>query len=163
MKRRVLQLVFLSLALVALGYASAFRPAGAPPWAAWCLAIGSVGAVTSLMALGALRADRIDPSLRWVFAGMFVLCAGAFVAALVLPAAEGAGGPIVLGLPLRTAIVVYGVGVLPIAILPFAYALTFDRATLTEADIERVRAARDARRLGTASGQPASQPTDPAA
>jgi hypothetical protein len=59
----------------------------------------------------------------------------------VMPPQEGAGGPLLLGLPLRTAIVLYGVGVVPIAILPLAYALTFDSSTLSEADLVRVRAA----------------------
>lgn len=145
MKRIVLWLVVLSLVLVAVGYGAAFLPGSAPAWAAWCLAIGTNGALMSLMALGAIRRGALDPVLRRVFIGMFLLCAGAFVVALAMPAAEGPGGPMLLGLPLRTAIVVYAVGVLPILILPFAYALTFDRSTLSESDLARVRAARDAR------------------
>ena len=46
-----------------------------------------------------------------------LLCAGAFVIALVLPAREGAGGPLLLGLPVRTATVLYAVGVALVAVL----------------------------------------------
>ena len=44
-----------------------------------------------------------------------------------------------LGLPARAAIVIYGIGLLPIVVLPVAYALTFESQTLTAEDIERVR------------------------
>jgi hypothetical protein len=46
-----------------------------------------------------------------------------------------------LGLPAGAAIVVYGIGLLPLVILPVAYALTFSAMTLTDADLDRVRAA----------------------
>jgi hypothetical protein len=50
--------------------------------------------------------------------------------------------PLWLGLPRRAAIVLYGVGLLPMFVLPVAYALTFDRVTLRPEDIVAVRAAR---------------------
>jgi len=43
-------------------------------------------------------------------------------------------------LPARAAIVIYGVGLLPIVVLPIAYALTFETQTLSAEDVERVRA-----------------------
>jgi hypothetical protein len=49
----------------------------------------------------------------------------------------------VLGLPLRAAIIMYGIGLFPAFIIPAAYALAFDRHTLSEADLARVRAVRD--------------------
>jgi hypothetical protein len=45
-----------------------------------------------------------------------------------------------LGLPARAAVVIYGIGLLPIVVLPVAYALTFDTQTLSADDVERVRA-----------------------
>jgi hypothetical protein len=39
-------------------------------------------------------------------------------------------------------VILYGIGLLPVLVLPVAYGLTFDAATLSEADLERVRAAR---------------------
>jgi hypothetical protein len=44
-----------------------------------------------------------------------------------------------MGLPARAAIVIYGVGLLPIVVLPIAYALTFETQTLSAEDVERVR------------------------
>jgi hypothetical protein len=139
MKRFVLTLVMLSCATVGVGYAGAFLPGGAPSWAPWCMAIGTNGALMSLMAPAALI---------WTFIGMFVLCAGAFSYALAVPAAEGAGGALLVGLPIRTAVLLYSVGVAPIVILPFAYALTFDKSTLSEDDLVQVRAAHEAMKRG---------------
>jgi hypothetical protein len=148
MKRTVLALVMLSCATVGVGYAGAFLPGGAPAWAPWCMAIGTNGALMSLMALGATRRGTLPPALIWTFVGMFALCAGAFCYALAMPAAEGAGGALLIGLPVRTAVLLYSVGVAPIVILPFAYALTFDKSTLSEDDLVQVRAAHDAMKKG---------------
>lgn len=140
MKRVLIRLLVVSCCLVALSYAAVFAGARGG-WAPWTLAIGANGVIMSLMAIGAVRRDTLPRSLVWTFVGLFLFCAGCFVAALVLPAAEGAHGPLLFGLPLRTAIVLYGIGVVPIFILPFAYALTFEASTLSEADLIRVRAA----------------------
>jgi len=148
----VLRLLFVSLALVALAYAGVLLPGDTPAWPPWLLAVGSNGAIMTLMALGAIRRDRLPRALAWTFATLFVLCAGAFVAALALPANEGAGGPLLLGLPVRTAIVLYGVGIVPIFVLPFAYALTFESSTLSDDDLRRVREAYARVHAGRASG-----------
>ena len=139
MKRPVLRLLVLSVAMIALAYAGAFLPGHLPVWAPWLLAIGSNGVIMSLMALGAMRNDTLPSSLVVTFIGLFILCAGAFVVALALPVNEGATGPLLFGLPLRTGIVLYGIGVVPIAVLPLAYALTFESSTLNAGDLERVR------------------------
>ena len=141
LKRLLVRLLVASCCLVALSYVAVFAGGIPQVWAAWPLAIGANGVVMSLMAIGAVRRDTLPRALVWTFLGLFVLCAGAFVIALALPPAEGAGGALLLGLPLRTAIVLYGVGVVPILILPFAYALTFESSTLSEGDLDRVRAA----------------------
>ena len=141
MKRLLIRLLAASCGLVAAAYVAMFMPATPPAWAPISLAIGANGVIMTLMAIGAVRHDTMPRSLVWTFSGLFVLCAGAFIVALLMPAQEGAGGPLLFGLPLRTAIVLYGVGVVPIAILPFAYALTFESSTLSEDDLVRVRAA----------------------
>ena len=141
MKRPLIRLLALCCGLVALAYAAMFLSATAPAWAPIALAVGANGVIMTLMAIGAVRRDTMPRSLVWTFIGLFVLCAGAFVVALLMPAQEGVGGPLMLGLPLRSAIVLYGVGVVPIAILPLAYALTFESSTLSEDDLVRVRAA----------------------
>ena len=151
LKSKVLTVVFLSLLVVAAGYAGSFTGAA---WAPWCLAIGTCAALMSLMALGAVRRGKITPVLRWVFGGMFVFCAGCFVAALATPANEGVGGPLLFGFPLRSTIVLLGVAVVPLLVFPFAWALTFDSAMLSEEDLRRLREAQAAmaRADGTASG-----------
>jgi hypothetical protein len=76
--------------------------------------------------------------LRLPLAFTFVVIVGGFAAALLLPA-EAAGARLVLGLPLRAAVVLYGVGLCPLLVLPLTYALTFDELTLRDEDLARVR------------------------
>jgi hypothetical protein len=94
------------------------------------------------MALGAARAGRRSR----LFIAALGLTALAIVAgfglALALPASEAADSTLLLGFPVRAALVLYLVGVLPLLTLPLVYAATFDLLTLTGADLERVRAAR---------------------
>src|SRR5476651_713368 len=139
MKSRILRLLLLSLALVAAAYLTSFAPAGVARWSPWLLAVGTNGLIMTLMALGATRQDALPRSLLYTFIGLFLSCAACFLAALWLPAREGALGPMLLGLPLRTGIVLYGVGVLPMFVLPFVYAWTFHAFTLRDDDLERVR------------------------
>jgi len=96
------------------------------------------------MILGAVRgASGIGP-LKIPFAFVIIILAIGFGAALALPATEGPLSRLWLGLPGRAAIVIYGVGLLPIIVLPIAYAMTFETLTLSAEDVERVRAsARD--------------------
>jgi hypothetical protein len=158
LKRSILVLVFLFLVVIAAGYAGTFFAAG---WAPWCLAIGTCGALMSLMALGAVRRGRIIPVLWWVFGGMFVFCAGCFCVALAMPANEGVGGPLLFGFPLRSTIVLLGVAVVPLLVLPFAWALTFDSAMLSEDDLRRLRDAQAAmaRENGAGSGDAGGRTT----
>jgi hypothetical protein len=108
------------------------------------MVIGLATIVVSLMALGVARREGGLGPLRLPIAFTFVVIVGGFSAALALPGDEGAGAALVFGLPVRAAIVLYGIGLLPMLVLPLAYALTFDRMTLSEADLERVRAMRKA-------------------
>lgn len=154
-RRLALAGLFLSVLCIAGAYASAFLPGGAPAVAPWGLALGIPGALVSVMALGAVRAGEGLGRLALPFAFVGLVLAGGFGLALALPATEFAGAPLYLGLPLRAAIIVYGVGLLPIAVLPIAYALTFSTQTLREVDLERVRAA------GRAWAERASPPVAP--
>jgi hypothetical protein len=91
------------------------------------------------MILGAVRGDKGIGKLRIPFAFVALILIAGFLAALMLPATEGPTSSLLLGLPLRAAIVIYGIGVLPIIVLPVAYALTFETQTLSAQDVERVR------------------------
>ena len=137
--RRLARLgLIISILLIAGGYASAFKTGGAPSWAPWLLALGIPGALGSIMALGAARGRAGIGKLKIPFAFVFIVLTAGFCLALGLPA-ETADSTLWLGLPRRAAIVIYGIGLLPIVVLPVAYALTFDTQTLSQSDIDRVR------------------------
>ena len=122
-----------------MGYASAFLPGGTPEWAPWLLAIGIPVALGAIMTLGAVRGDKGLGALKLPLLFVVVALAAGFCLALGLPATEAPGVKLFLGLPLRASIVIYGIGLMPIVVLPLAYALTFNTQTLNESDIERVR------------------------
>jgi hypothetical protein len=124
---------------IALGYAAAFFPGGTPPWAPWLLALGIPIALGAIMILGAARGRMGIGPLKYPFAFVVAVLAIGFCAALALPATESALSRLWLGLPARAAIVIYGIGLLPIIVLPVAYALTFEAQTLSAEDVERVR------------------------
>jgi hypothetical protein len=139
-RRLALQALFFSVVAIAVGYAAAFRRAGTPTWAAWLLAIGIPVALGAIMILGATRGRRGIGPLKLPFLFVVATLAIGFGAALALPATEGPLSKLWLGLPARAAIVIYGVGLLPIIVLPIAYALTFESQTLSADDLEQVRA-----------------------
>ena len=131
---------------IAVGYAAAFLPGGTPGWAPWLLAIGIPLALGAIMILGAARGRTGVGPLKYPFAFVVAVLAVGFCAALALPATESPLSKLWLGLPARAAIVIYGIGLLPIIVLPVAYALTFETQTLSAEDVERVRElARDSR------------------
>jgi hypothetical protein len=107
------------------------------------------------MTLGAARRGRLAAGTMAAFVLVGVLLAGGFSLALALPDDLGAAEPLWLGLPRRAAVIVYGVGLLPVVVLPVVYALTFDAQTLRPEDQERVEAAGRAR---SAAAQTASAP-----
>lgn len=106
-------------------------------WARWLFALLAAAFPVALMALGALRRDRLGP-LAGVFLALFgILAAG--LAALLALAGEGADAPRLGGLPPAAAIQIYGLALLPLALVSLAYALTFDRRGLTREDLENLR------------------------
>jgi hypothetical protein len=124
---------------IAIGYAAAFLPGGTPVWAPWLLALGIPTALGAIMILGAARGRMGIGPLKYPFAFVVAVLAIGFCAALALPATEGPLSKLWLGLPARAAMVIYGIGLLPIIVLPVAYALTFEAQTLSADDVERVR------------------------
>jgi len=138
-RRAALVTLFAGIAAIALGYASAFGSRGTPAWAPWLLALGIPAALGAIMILGAARGDRGVGSLKIPFAFVILMLVIGFGAALALPTSEGPLSRLWLGLPARAAIVIYVVGLLPIFVLPIAYALTFETQTLSAEDVERVR------------------------
>lgn len=134
---------------IGAAYGSAFLP-GIAAWGNWCMVAGTALVLLGALLLGASRPARPLGGLAWVFAFVFLLVAGCLGAALLLPA-EQAGSALLLGLPRRAAIVLYGLGVVPFLVLPFAYAATFDRLVMGEAELAELRQ----RAAGLRAGAPA--------
>ena len=114
-------------------------PGGAPVWAPWLLALGIPGALGGIMVLGAARERGGVGRLAIPFAFVIVTLTVGFCLALGLPANEGPGNTLWLGLPARAALIIYGIGLMPVVVLPVAYALTFETQTLAAEDVEKVR------------------------
>jgi hypothetical protein len=128
-----------TLAITA-AYGSAFLPQGSPDWAPWLLSLGTAGVLVSAMTIGAVRNGRLG-RLVYPFALFFVVLFGGLAAVLLLPPADPADLTLWFGLPPRAAVLLYGVGLLPLLIVPVVYALTFDEMTLGADDWERIRKA----------------------
>lgn len=157
-RRAALAGIVLATLLITAAYGSAFLPGGAPAWAPWALAMGTALVLVAAMVLGAARADRGVGRLAVPFAAVFAILAGGFAYALVLPP-PAAGDALFLGLPAGAAVVLLGIGLVPLFILPVAYALTFEEMTLSEADLARIR--EQARALAAAASVAASSPSAP--
>jgi len=140
-RRYALQLIFAATLCIGLAYTSAFRRAGVPSWGDWLLAFGLSLLLTATLALGAVRSDRRPAGLVLSLMFSFVVLFGGFGLALWLPATEHAGMPLLLGLPPRAAIVLYGIGALPLLVLPLVFALTFDELAPSDEDVRRVKEA----------------------
>jgi hypothetical protein len=124
---------------IAAAYASAFLPGDPPSWSPWALAMGTATVMVAASALGAARADRGLGRLKLPLAIAFMIVAGGFAIVLSMPGSETANATLFLGLPTRAAVVLLGIGLLPLLVMPIAYALTFDDMTLSDADLEHVR------------------------
>ena len=138
--------VVVATVLVAAAYASAFLPAGAPAWSSWAFVVGTATMMTGMMALGATsggrgRGDERGPGvMAWVaIAFTFVVLVACFALAIVHPV-PAAGDRLWLGLPAGAAAVLYGVGLLPLLVLPLAYAFSFEDRSLGEEELRRLRA-----------------------
>ena len=137
MTRRVALLtICLAMLVIGLGYLSAFLPGGPPRAATYAFAVATAAVMTAISVLGAARNRGGLGGLRWVFLLTFLILAGGFCAAL---SRLGASTELWLGLPRGAAIIVYIVGALPMAILPVAYALTFEKTTLNERELDELR------------------------
>lgn len=158
-RRNSLLALFLGTLACAAAYASAFLPGDPPGWSPWALGIGTAVVMVAASALGAARADTGIGRLKLPFAIAFLIVAGGFAAVLSMPAPDAANPRLFLGLPAGAAIVILGIGLLPLLVLPIAYALTFEDMTLSEADLARVR---DAARAWQAAQNPAAAHSVPA-
>jgi hypothetical protein len=140
-------------ALLAVAYGLAFLPGVGPTVPAGLLAVGTALALAGTLALGAERGGRLG--VLWIpVVFVVVIVAGGMLTLLALPATDSADPTLVLGLPPRAALLLYGIGLVPTLVVPVAYALTFDRLTLSAEDLARVRAAAERRTAGTDDAAP---------
>lgn len=128
------------LLAVAVGYSLVLIGAAGSPLGPWALAVGTAVVLSALLALAARRAGAIPRSLRATSALVFVATAGGLLYALAA-SAPVSDGPLLLGLPRVTAVLLLVVGLVPLIVLPVAYACAFKRDVLSEDDIARVTAA----------------------
>ncbi len=118
-------------ACVLLGIAAAAAP--------WWLASGATAVLAGLAVLGAARRGRATPVLTATIAASFTSVLAGLLIPLALPAPD-ATGPLLLGLPFPTAILLLLVGLVPLVLLPIAYAYAFDREVLSDDDLAALRA-----------------------
>ena len=137
-RRAALSGLTVSTVAIVAAYGSAFLPSGATKLSALLMIFGIATMAISIMTLGSVRHGEKLGILSYVFAFVFIVLLAGFSTALLMPGADGAATRLFLGLPPRAAIVVYGIGILPVLVLPLVYAWTFEKRTLTEADLERV-------------------------
>ena len=138
-RRASLGALVVGILAIAAAYLAALLPGETPAWAPWLLALGIPVAIGAIMILGAARGRMGIGPLKYPFAFVVAVLAIGFCAALAMPATESPLSKLWLGLPARAAMVIYGIGLLPIIVLPVAYALTFETLTLSAEDVERVR------------------------
>lgn len=138
-RRYALAVIFVSMLAVAGGYASAFLPGGAPDFAAWVFAIATAAMMVAMLVLGAARRTAPLGKLVWIFIFCFVALAGGFCLALTAPEVSPTAR-LWLGLPEGAAVILYVVGLLPLLVLPVAYAVTFEKTTLNTDELEELRA-----------------------
>lgn len=140
MRKLVLPGIVTSVLGIAIVYASAFLPGGGPSWAPWLMMVSVATLMVATMALGAARFGQVG-KLKLTFALVWLILVTGFALALALPAETVTEPRLLFGLPLRTAIVLYGIGLVPLFVVPIAYAVTFDSLTLSEDDLARLRGA----------------------
>ena len=138
-RRASLGALVVGILAITAAYLAALLPGETPAWAPWLLALGIPVAIGAIMILGAARGRMGIGPLKYPFAFVVAVLAIGFCAALAMPATESPLSKLWLGLPARAAMVIYGIGLLPIIVLPVAYALTFETLTLSAEDVERVR------------------------
>lgn len=128
--------LFAGAVLVLAAFGSAWLPAGTPAWGVIAMICGSGLCLAATLGLGA-RNSHVAGA-RALAGFLFLVIVVGFGAPLFLPG-ESPDGLLLLGLPLRAAIEVYGVGVLPLLVLPIGYALSFRDAGLDDTTLAELR------------------------
>jgi hypothetical protein len=125
-ERFSISLLSVGALLVALSYALTF--AAEASIAPWFLAVGATLVLTGLGLLGAgERAPRLAAVVLVACALTFI---GFAIALVIKP--HAVNGPLLLGLPRATTLMLLLTGLVPLVLLPVAYALLFKREVLVD-------------------------------
>jgi hypothetical protein len=125
-------------ALGAVAILAAYGAAFVPPLAGlapWLMAGGISVLLPAVLGLGLKGPRWMRVMIVATFGAVLV---GGLVGALLL-GPEPPGAPLVLGLPRRAALLLYGVGLLPGPVLSLLYAASFDRSVLSPERLARLR------------------------
>lgn len=120
-------LLFFGALAIGVAYAAAVGAGASPAWALWFVAFGGTACAVGLFVIGAASRGPIRPLIGWLLAALFVVIFAVFGTALAMRTPDSASEPIVLGLPVRLAMVFYGVGLLPLLVLPVVFAMTIGK------------------------------------
>jgi peptidoglycan/LPS O-acetylase OafA/YrhL len=132
MRRLPLLALVLGLLLVGLAYLATLLSMAARV-APWSMAIGTSTVLGALLALAAHRHGRVQRRLAAAALLVGIAIAIGLAVALVSPA-PSRDGPLLLGLPHTTTLMLLLVGLLPFVALPIVYALAFDREVMGDGD-----------------------------
>jgi hypothetical protein len=122
-----------------LAYAVTWRTGALPQALALGCVLATVGQLALFALLGARRADG-RAGAAWGAAAVLLLGVGGLFAAVLLAPDLGAAEPLLGGLPRRAALVLLGVGLLPLPLLALAFARGFDAWTPSAEDVARLKA-----------------------
>ena len=131
-----LRLLAVGLVAAMAAYGDALIAGAATAASGWLMALALVLVLPATLAMGARQSRGTSPLAVGVAVLLGGVLAVGFGLALALPDL-GSKEPLWLGLPRRAAIIVYGVGLVPLLFLPWAYARThagtdLDPATVAE-------------------------------
>ncbi len=138
MRRLALATLVLGVGCIVLAYGSAWRSGGTPAWGIGLMIVGAAMLMSGMLALSAHRSGVPTRRATIVAVLLFAVLLLGFGLPMVL-APETATGPLFLGLPLRAAIEIYGVGLLPACFLPLLFAAEFRDEGLDQASLDRLR------------------------
>lgn len=112
---------------IAAAYVATIAAGAAPSWAPAALALGATTMSVAMFVLGAATRGVFTRGIALLLAALAAVMIGAFGAGLVMTPGPDAE-PLLLGIPRRLAMVFYGVGFLPLFVLPLVFARTLGRS-----------------------------------
>jgi len=145
-KKLSIIILFISSFVIAFAlltrFIESYLPENFTPIVHWIVAYAMSFMIVGFMILGSAKNGKVGSlKLPFLFI-LFILLIG-FSAMFLLPVGENI--IYLWGFPLPTAVMIYFVWLLPLFVIPVAYALTFDNLTLTDSDLKRIEAVKENR------------------